>query len=173
MMAQDETRAKRLNWFGLIVLAALATAGLTNGCGGGAKTPPASPPALPHIELSDKTTEESLRPYVGKKIVISGFWDLSGKPGPFIRSQDPRYGEPIYIESSTEAGLGKMNEIFQMKQNGSPIRVTGMLHLFDPGPPPTPPADPRQAVPQISPKHFYFHAEEIDMVFGDPKVPTR
>jgi hypothetical protein len=168
MIDRCRPRLKHLNWPWLLVMAVL-TAGLTNGCGRSKETHAASPPALPQVELSDQTTEESLRQYVGKKIVVSGLWEDAGKPGSFIHGPDRMRGERIFIESRTDAGLGKMNKIYQTQKNGSPLHITGVLCLFDPGPLP---ADQQRVPVQTLPKHFYFDVEESDFAFGDAGAKT-
>jgi hypothetical protein len=121
------------------------------GCAGGRDS-------MPRLDLSSGMTEQALRPYVGQRVVVIGF--LGNGKDSFIGGSGRSAGEVIYIKAHHNTGIPKLNELWAGRHQGSPIEVTGVLHLYEPRAA-SGPADPR--IPAIQPPTpgFYFEVEEI------------
>jgi formylglycine-generating enzyme required for sulfatase activity len=118
------------------------------------------PNAAVRLDMAKGMTEDSLRPYVGRPVTACGWYGGHRKPGLFVCGPDQCKGTEIYILGSRDQALRKENELAAMHL-GTPVEVTGMLHLSEAGPARAAPAESNVTI-QWAPaaKHFYFDVEQ-------------
>ncbi len=119
-----------------------------------------SDPALPRLDLSAGLKDNDLRPFVGKRVIASGFWESEGKVSGYIHGKERLVGEPIYVKSTTAAGLRKENALYKEMRNGEAAEVTGTLRLYEAPPVPD---TPEAKMIQSEATHFYFAVEESEI----------
>jgi len=141
----------------LLVVVATAASGCNGSSPAGAQPRQKPSGTLVRLDLSAGLTEECLRQYVGRRVVVVGFWEPSGKLSGYVRGAERSSGKPVYVKSTTERGLEKENALYQAAA-GTPVEVTGVLRLYEKVP-------LHNDAVQQTPTHFYFDIEEADVRF--------
>ena len=116
---------------------------------------PAKPP--PKFDLLAGVTEQTLRPYVGQHVIVSGSWHPFGKTGGHVGGRGGSVGEHVYVEVITGRGIREFNEL-QETSDGTPVEVTGVLRLSEP------PLCPGIMDDRPS-KRFWFDVQEANVRF--------
>jgi hypothetical protein len=100
--------------------------------------------------------KSEMMPKVGQKVTVVGTL-YEGKQGFWFAFNN--WG--AYIYAAKKSGVAKQNDLYARFHRGQTVKVTGVLRHF------AKPAATREDE-QNTPEHFFFDAEEVEMV---PLVP--
>jgi hypothetical protein len=109
----------------------------------------------PNVDLTDA----ALRPHIGERITVSGFWSPLGKESGYVYGMDKSSGSSVYVKATNEQGLPRQTAFENTIKDGAPVEVTGVLRWFE-----SVPVATSSPVQQEAPDHFYFDAADNKLI---------
>ncbi len=105
----------------------LLCATILNACTNGQSKSQTERDLIPRFDLTTGISETSLQPYVGRHVIVTGFWDSRGKESGYVYGGKDSQSE-IYVKATDPSALAMQSQLENSIHDGTAIQVEGVLN---------------------------------------------